>query len=125
MASFGIKAPGDRLDYTFALATDLAAGETLLPPTITATPGGIAIDAATVSGGTVLVWIEGGTPGASYDIACTVRTSLARRFFADATLTVGAVGLDSSGTGGVYTTRLVPALNFEVGANTISDLLLL
>jgi len=93
--AFPPKAPDDRLDYGFIFPL-LRDGESLLTnpaPVVSASPG-LTIDAVLVSGCEVIAWIEGGTPQTLCTLTCTAQTSQGRTLVGEATLFVGAVGLD-------------------------------
>lgn len=66
--------PDARLDYSWDWSAWLAEGETITEAVVTA-PTGLTVSASTITGGTVSVWIEGGTEGTTYRVPCHIVTS--------------------------------------------------
>jgi len=80
------KAPAEALDYTFPFGPNpyfspyyLQTGETITSRTV-AVAAGLNKDSDNISadGGSVIVWLSGGTLGQSYLVSCTIVTSLSR-----------------------------------------------
>lgn len=76
------------LDYVFRWGPDdraleppwLEAAETITTHTIAVTPAGLTVEQSEITpdGKDVLVWLSGGTVGATYTVACHVLTTLSR-----------------------------------------------
>ena len=93
IASFGIQAPGDRLDYAFDFS--LRPGEALSgTPVTAAAPSDLTVAVVQPVADPVVVWIEGGTPDTVYRVTCEAATSQGRTVRGLATLYVGPAGLD-------------------------------
>lgn len=70
------KDPQAVLDYAFDWTPWLAAGETIVTATATAT--GATVNSFTQAAGVVTVWISGGVVGASANVVCRVVTNSGR-----------------------------------------------
>ena len=76
MASY-VKDPSDKLDYTVDWASWLASGETISTATWTVGTGLTKSTSPVESktGTAATVWLEGGTAGQRYDVACKIVTN--------------------------------------------------
>lgn len=74
------KSPTARLDFDFNWSDWLAPDEAITSHPITITPNdaGLVLDATEEGDGRVKAWLEGGTLGTEYAIACQVETDQGR-----------------------------------------------
>lgn len=73
------KTPAERKRFTIDYTDWLAVGETISSITFTSEPNTgtpAVVDSSAISSPTVVVFISGGDDGVSYDILCTMHTSL-------------------------------------------------
>lgn len=78
MASFVFspKSPTEVADYRFDFTNLLRKGETIISANFTAAPAGLTLGSPETTGTVVAVVVSGGVLGTTYEIDCTIVTSL-------------------------------------------------
>ena len=83
-----IKQPGETRQFSMDFSSLLGSAETLSTSAVTASPSGLTLGVTSISGGTVLFSVAGGTHGVKYRIEVTVNTSASAVLIGDGILRI-------------------------------------